>query len=195
MKTSRLLEKQGRRMKHPQSKGGEYERLIGRKLSDWLSYGQRDDLFSRNVLSGGQFTASAARGKARGNSGDVVSSHPSVYWFTHRYTIECKHYRDLDFLGFLLGTPSSYLNTFIAKLEAGAEVDGKTWLLIARQNRKSDVVLYPPASIPICEPEHLLFGGKVGMMQLSRLLALPPDFFLQRQGRERVRLKGGDEWK
>jgi len=176
-------------MVKPNEKGSEYERLIGRKLSKWLSGGRRDDLFSRNVLSGGQFTASAARGKARGNSGDVISAHPMVYWFTRRYTIECKHYRDIDILGYLLGTPSAPLQTFIAKLRAGAKIDKKHWLLIVRQNRKADIVLYSPAAIPVCQPQHQFFAGTVYMIQLATLLSLDPAFFLERVSPPRVKLE------
>jgi hypothetical protein len=125
-------------------KGSSFERLVGEKLSLWLSRGERKDYFARNVLSGGQFTSALKRSQLNhGQGGDLIAIHPDASWFTQTYHIECKHVKSLELhtVLFLSRFPGSFLKAVIAKAKQQAELEGKRWLVIARQNAFPIVVI------------------------------------------------------
>lgn len=124
-------------------KGPDFERLIAKRLSHWITSGERDDLFTRNVLSGGQFTFSSRKGKARGRAGDIVSSDPLAFPFCEKVVVECKHWRDLDLISFF--HQRGELFQAICKVERQARDCGKNWMLIARQNNKPVLLFIDPA--------------------------------------------------
>ena len=58
-------------------KGGAFEREICVKLSKWVSYGERDDLFWRSAMSGGRQTVGFKKGINRKNqAGDITAIDP-----------------------------------------------------------------------------------------------------------------------
>lgn len=173
------------------TKGPEFERKVGKLFSKWLSRGERDDLFRRNVLSGGQFTLSETGDKIRGRSGDLVDNHPYVYYFGARFAVECKHYRDLGIPTFLLGG-ESFLKTVVKKTKQQALKERKQWLVVACQNCRPPFVLFGEGAI---HPDlfanlmyHKLFlnkdsGEAVYMMHLETFLQMDPESFLKPLGR------------
>ena len=124
-------------------KGAEFERVVGRQLSFWLTHDKRADLFTRNVLSGGSFTRRVASDdKAAGIPGDIMAKHPLAYNFLQTFLIECKHYADLGVLPFLLDLEGT---SFLAKTLHHAQIQAAQanvhFLVIAKQNRIVPLVI------------------------------------------------------
>lgn len=173
------------------TKGPEFERKIGKMFSKWLSRGERDDLFRRNVLSGGQFTLSESGEKIRGRSGDLVDNHPYVYYFGARFAVECKHYKNLEIPTFLLGG-ESFLKQVVKKTKQQAVKERKQWLVVACQNCRPPFVLFGEGAI---HPDlfanlmyHKLFlngmpDDVVYMMHLENFIKMDPESFLKPLGR------------
>jgi len=160
-------------------KGSAFERKTGGLLSAWLTKGERRDLFSRNVLSGGQFTASLGE---RGSPGDLMAAHPRAFRFLSAFVVECKHRRNLELAQFLLDTGGkSFLSRTVRKADAEGRQAGRHFLVVAAQNYITPVVLTSTAVGGILVPymrTHTLHSHTVVMAHLSGLLALDPDEFL-----------------
>jgi hypothetical protein len=126
-------------------KGSRFERDVCKRLSLWLSKGERDDLFWRSALSGGRATLRLRQDLARiqinkAQSGDLTAISREAYDFAEALFIECKHYRDLGFArGFICQT--GIIWGFWQKACNEAERHGKMPVLIARQNRYPIVVI------------------------------------------------------
>ena len=123
------------------AKGASFERAVCKRLSLWLSDGQRSDLLWRSAMSGGRATVQANSGKINlTQSGDVSAVGRDAYEFCERTFIEIKHYRDLSIArGFVCLTGTLVNFWEVAQREAFRY--GKVPLLIARQN------LYPTLAI------------------------------------------------
>jgi hypothetical protein len=164
------------------AKGAGFERRICRALSSWLTAGARDDLFSRNVLSGGQFTV--AKGK-RGSPGDITGVDPLAAPFLALFAVECKHHRSL-YLEQLLLKPlgDSPFGRIIEDTRHQARLAGKSYLVIAQQNRCEALVvmdraiaaciLYKPRSFQY----HLLHNERIMLMPLASFMRADPAKFL-----------------
>jgi hypothetical protein len=133
-----------------QEKGSEYERATGRKLSLWVSHGERADLFRRNVLSGGNFTNAVKRDSVEhGIPGDLGANHPLAYTFLTRFAVECKHYASLGFEAFLFDVKmdASFLGRVWTKARKEAAHTTRTTkrnmfpMVVARQNRRPSILL------------------------------------------------------
>lgn len=85
-------------------KGGEFERLICKRLSLWISEGKRDDLLWRSAMSGGRATVMKKKGKqVETQQGDISAIHPDGHKLTDRFIIECKNLHSLEFDRYLYG--------------------------------------------------------------------------------------------
>jgi hypothetical protein len=163
------------------NKGSEYERTVGYKLSLWLSGGQRKDLLCRTVGSGAQFTFAKTRNQIAGIPGDLRSQAEEANKFCNTYTIECKHWRDLEIIKFLNGEGELY--EALKKVQGEATQLGKNWMLVARQNRRPDILLTGNSTsygkFHHILPCHLLFNEQVVMYQLDEFLkAVTPEMLL-----------------
>ena len=155
-------------------KGGEHERAIGRKLSLWLSNGEHNDLFTRNVLSGGAYTASYQRhGKGKGIPGDLAAAHPLAYSFLQMFLVECKHWRDIQADAILWGGKGELLRV-ISKTEQQAAESRRFAMLIARQNFRPDLLFLPHFVGQRCCNDslihHSLWSGRVYACTLDSFL-------------------------
>lgn len=123
------------------AKGSSFERVVCRRLSLWLSNGERDDLLWRSSMSGGRATVQFKSGKVNlTQSGDVSAVGHGAYEFCERTFIEVKHYRELGIgRGFVCNTGTLY--GFWETVCRESVKYGKIPLLIARQN------LYPTLAI------------------------------------------------
>jgi hypothetical protein len=123
------------------AKGGAFEREVCKRLSLWLSQGQRNDLMWRSAMSGGRATLQFNLGKVnRTQSGDVSAIDREAYAFCQRTFVECKSYKDLSIArGFVCETGTLF--NFWRTACREAEKYDKRPLLIARQN------LYPTLAI------------------------------------------------
>jgi len=174
------------------SKGSGYEREVGYKLSLWLSGGERKDLVCRTVGSGGQFTTANLRGTTAGIPGDLRSQHPLADKFFDHIVLECKFWRDLEFLRFLNG--EGLLHEAMVKVRKEAEQMGKWWWLVCRQNRRYDILLMPVQALSRCKYDscynpcptplnfHAIFNGQVYMYKLDDFLkAISPGALLSKE--------------
>jgi hypothetical protein len=139
-----IAEKASARGRSSKTKGASFERDTGVKLSLWLTLGERRDIFSRNVLSGGKFTRSNGRGGLEGVPGDLAGTHPIAYHFLTHFLVECKHYADLNWEGFLYDAKrGSFLWSVVMQCRQQALAAGVEWMIIARQNRRPTSLLVP----------------------------------------------------
>lgn len=111
-------------------KGGAFEREIAVELSLWLTGGQSKDVLVRSEGSGARFTAT----KNVGTPGDLMPKHPVAFEFCDQFVVECKHWKDLEFMKFLQG--KGELMDALIKVRGEAQGQGKNWMLIARQNNR-----------------------------------------------------------
>lgn len=115
-------------------KGAEFERVVCKDLSLWLSKGTREDLFWRSAMSGGRATLGMREGKAHAASaGDVSAIHFLGAKFIEHFYVECKFYKDLQLKNVLFNGPSK-LMTFWKDAAFEATVYKKLPLLIAKEN-------------------------------------------------------------
>ena len=142
------------------AKGSSFERAVCKRLSLWLSNGERDNLLWRSAMSGGRATIQWGKlglggeatlvGVNMTQSGDVSAIGQGAYEFVERTFVEIKHYRALQIdRGFLCGTGS--LVKFWKTATREAAKYGKRPLLVAKQN------LYP--TLAITDADDDVFGG------------------------------------
>lgn len=165
------------------NKGSDFERLVARKLSLWVSSGLRADLFARNVLSGGSFTHAMKKGsKEHGIPGDLTANHPLAFKFLTKFCIECKHYTSLGLDAFLFDTKldKSFLGKVWTKAHKEAVNAKLRAMVIAQQNRRPPIVLIEHDvmdAILLAVPRrlrlssyHSLFGQKLAMVPLGDMV-------------------------
>lgn len=159
------------------NKGSEFERQVGYKLSLWLSHGERKDLLCRTVGSGAQFTFAKTRNQMAGIPGDLRSQDPLGDKFCNTFTIECKHWANLQIAHFLRGEGELYKALTKVKLEA-AQLN-KKWMLIAKQNHVPTILFIPNYPEFNMSFFHRLFNDSVVMSNLEDfLLAFTPQQLL-----------------
>lgn len=123
------------------NKGAAFERLNARKLSMWMSKGQRDDLLWRSSMSGGRATLRLRSGAVNlAQSGDLSAISSEAWKLIERYFIELKSYRDLHIAQAITkgtGNLASFWKTAVVE----ADKYRKYPLLIAKQNRYPTIAL------------------------------------------------------
>lgn len=118
-------------------KGHAWERELGQLLSAWLTDGERKDIFSRNVLSGGAFTRATDKGQLSSRMpGDLMAAHPLAFAFLQRFAVEAKHLRDIGLLQYLQDpkqrTDLGVIISLARRQAKHAELD---FMVVAKQNR------------------------------------------------------------
>lgn len=72
-------------------KGFDFERQLCVRMSEWASYGVRDDVFWRTAGSGGRATTRLNMGRTlEGQYGDIGATHPDYKVFTDSFVWELK---------------------------------------------------------------------------------------------------------
>lgn len=120
-------------------KGSQFERDICRLLSEWVSRGERDDLFWRTSMSGGRATVRSRKGKeTHGQYGDITATHPKGRKLTKLVTIELKcGYTKASLMSLIdhEKNSGSVWWEFIKQSSRAAKKAGtKYWWLIVKQN-------------------------------------------------------------
>lgn len=164
-------------------KGSEFERSVCRRLSLWLSEGERGDIFTRNVLSGGSFTNAVKKGSDElALPGDIAANHPIAFTFLKLFSVECKHMKDLNLEGLLFDYQgSSFMAVTYIKSQKQAEKIKADALVVARQNRRP-IVLMCSGKIGACfdasvrgrglrPRSHALHGGLYRLFDFDILLS------------------------
>jgi hypothetical protein len=160
-------------------KGSAFERLLCRKLSLWLSHGERSDLLWRSSMSGGRATLQLAKDEVnRAQSGDLTAIARDAYRFCDRTFIEAKHYRDLAIARGLLCDTGRLAGFWKNTVAAAAKYD-KTPLLIARQNRYP-IIAITGATVFACPPVLTLHGWSAQLYLLDDALNEPAVTMLRR---------------
>jgi len=119
-------------------KGNSFERAISKELSLFITNNERDDIFYRSQNSGGRFTIRDKLGVSTHNQdGDITSMHPDGDIFTEVFSVELKHYKNINIWSIITGVKKSksVLN-FWNQTQNTAEKVNKIPILIARQNYK-----------------------------------------------------------
>ena len=171
------------------TKGAAYERAVGKILSNWLTCGNRGDLFSRNVLSGGKFTISRKAGKREGVSGDLMATHAVSFRLLALLSIEIKHYANLGWEPFFYDRKrKSFIWQTITHTKDQAEHAGLHWLIIAKQNMKPPLAIMSIALADIAIEhmrslhglrKHVLHNGAAVVIDLNSFLQVKPKAFMR----------------
>ena len=120
--------------KKSNDKGSAFERQVCKKLSLWVSNGQRDDLFWRTSQSGGRATIGLQSGTKRSaQAGDIGVIDSLGQDLIHRYVVECKHYESLDLHRLPMGSGGRFFKFWNEACE-DARNHSKLPILIAKQN-------------------------------------------------------------
>jgi hypothetical protein len=127
-----------------QAKGAAWERKAGVYLSLWVTEGQREDIFSRNVLSGGRFTNAVKAGKDLGTPGDLMAAHPLAFDFLSLFLVECKHTASIQLDQYIFDKQGkTWLSKVITKAAGEAKTMSLNYMVIAMQNRKPPLLFMP----------------------------------------------------
>lgn len=120
--------------KKSNDKGSAFERKACKKLSLWVSDGQRDDLFWRTSQSGGRATIGLQHGSKRSaQAGDIGVIDSLGQDLIDKFVIECKHYKDLNLHRLPFGSGGNFFS-FWNEVLSDARSHSKLPILIAKQN-------------------------------------------------------------
>ena len=177
------------------AKGAAWERDCGKQISLWLTHGERSDIMSRNVLSGGSFTNAEKAGKISSRMpGDIMAANPHAFRFLSRFSIECKHLKDIGMFQYMLDhRQQNPLAQIIALARRQAKAIDCEFMVIAKQNRHDPIVLVDGAigehmmacmvrrgNRTMLHPmHHYLHKGSVCMLRFADMLSMiDPDLLL-----------------
>lgn len=116
------------------AKGAEFERSVCKRLSLWVTDGERTDVFWRSAMSGGRATVARNKGEHVRQSGDITAVASEGHALTDKLYFELKFYKDLELTSFFV-KHSGILVRFWNKTINEADRYEKTPILIAKQNR------------------------------------------------------------
>ncbi len=121
------------------SKGSQFERESCKRLSLWLTDNKQEDCLWRSSQSGGRSTTAFKKGKRFADqAGDICAVSPLGHVLTDKFMVECKAYKDLNFIGLLTGKGN--LVKFWQKASEQAAQYKKWPMLIAKQNAQPVIV-------------------------------------------------------
>lgn len=124
-------------------KGTQFERTVCVKLSQWVSDGDKKDVFWRTAMSGGRATVHRKKGDLHRQAGDICAVAPEGHVLTERYYFELKSYKSLQVAKFLM-EGKGILAKFWVKTCEEAESYGRIPVLIAKQNRLPIMLITTP---------------------------------------------------
>lgn len=131
------------------AKGAEFERTICRRLSEWWSAGERDDIFWRTSTSGGRATFRTTKGKSTyGQYGDLQATDPVGKPLLELVCFELKcGYPDVS-VGDLVDTVygGKVWASWIKKARTSAAGAGcPYWMIVFKKGRRQSMAIYPRA--------------------------------------------------
>ena len=123
--------------KNSKRKGSSFEREVSKKLSKWISKGERDDLCWRTAASGGRYTRRKKQGvNTEGGIGDIYSVSFESKTITDSLAIECKHCKNLNLWSFITNTEAATYFGYWKEIRQKAKDEEKNAVLIAKENNK-----------------------------------------------------------
>jgi len=121
-------------------KGSAFEREVCKRLSLWITGGEKEDCLWRSAMSGGRATLAKRKGvNLSRQAGDISAVAPEGHRLTDRFYVECKHLKTLDLAGLFRDTGMLARVWGVARSEANDYK--KLPMLIARQNRLPTLVV------------------------------------------------------
>jgi hypothetical protein len=132
------------------NKGGNFERDMCRRLSEWATGTSDPVAFWRSSASGAKATIDRKAGRVAKMDGDMMSIAPECAWLFDHFYFEFKFYKKLDWSGFLRDMKScrmeqrtsqiwKWLNKYIPMAE------NKILLLVVKENFKEpDILVHIP---------------------------------------------------
>lgn len=130
-----------------QQKGAAFEREICVKLSEWVTNGEKKDVFWRTAMSGGRATVFKKKGSLFRQSGDICSVALEGHELTDQYFFELKHYKSLDFPAFFVKGKGA-LGQFWQKAQDEAWSYRLKPVLIVKENRMPILWISKHAHMP-----------------------------------------------
>lgn len=116
------------------SKGGNFESLIAKKLSLWITNGESDDVLERNLGSGSRQTIRAKQSKkVKSSTGDIAIASFEGVEFCELFSVECKHYKSINLWSLVTGSADGILS-FWEQAKKSASISNRHAVLICRQN-------------------------------------------------------------
>lgn len=186
------------------AKGADFERLMARELSLWISAGKSDDLLWR---SGGSGARSTSRFKKKGGkhldyqSADIALVHPEAKPFADRFVTECKFYRQLDLHRMFHGARASLIGAWWSKVSREAANVHKEPLLIVKGNGLAPLIFSTASrmqstglSNDVREARVIIGALDAGCVELSVLIntntfeQFAEQAIVPRKGKQRARL-------
>jgi len=79
-------------------KGFGYEIEVSRVLSKWVTGKEKPDIFWRSAGSGAKSSVERIKGHETYSDGDIASIHERGDFFTKKFFIECKRYKEAEIL-------------------------------------------------------------------------------------------------
>lgn len=146
-------------------KGAQFERDVCVALSRWVSGGQSESCMWRSAMSGGRATVRHVQGKsADGQGGDLTATDPRAHALLDRFTIECKHVKDLNLRGAILKGCGPLVD-YWGQVSRDAARVGKLPMLIARQNMFPTILMLRSS----CTQQYFGMFSQVEIARLYRL--------------------------
>jgi len=156
-------------------KGGEFERLVCKLLSLWVTDGGKTDVFWRSAMSGGRASVAYKNSGQRlaAQSGDISAVQAEGNALISKFFIECKHYKKLEWECLLYGGSPELLKMWNKVVEEANKFN-KLPVMLARQNGREIVMLvrmedavmlasYMSCLLPMCIfPQHNMIVLKFG---------------------------------
>lgn len=131
-------------MVQSKQKGGNFERLMCKKLSLWITNNKRSDVLWRSASSGAVYTISQKSGQSlyQSQSGDIAAIDPLGRKLTNLFTVELKCYKSLQLDNMIQGRTSVLEEFWLTHTNLAKEVK-KLPMLIGKQNRGEHLLCLP----------------------------------------------------
>jgi hypothetical protein len=119
-------------------KGGDFERVIAKKLTVWLTGKEKPYMYWRMPASGGLATIHSECGEL---SGDIRSLHKDADFLTDTFSIECKNgYPKADFWHLFKSVKNFDLRNFWEQCVNDSQRASKLPMLIYRKKGKKIII-------------------------------------------------------
>lgn len=161
------------------AKGNDFEWVIAKKLSLWLTGGKDKTQLVRSVLSGGSTPLKTDAARPEYQVGDLAPNGPQGEEFRRRFAVECKNYHlDPDWWHYFSYTKWVVEDWWKKILSEAMPYKLDPLLIMRRDNRPMVVGLRDMWPFELLNGEVLHFP-RLGMkvIKLDRLLDLSPESY------------------
>ena len=158
------------------NKGSSFERKICKELSLWITNNNRNDILWRSINSGAFATSRNKAGlTTEGQEGDIQSIDPLGQDFIDKFTIELKHYKDIQLINIYKDT--SIISKWWYKLIKQTQLL-KHPLLIIKQNNYPVLIATNKEIYDILNPNIYFYNDEFYLYEFSYLIEYNYDEFM-----------------